>query len=180
MSNYKIIKQFISKNEKDILVDWIIKNKDTEVFLDADHPGTVRKTTRWSNPRLKYPEVCYQIRNRIDEFVLSNFNINKIVRVPAFVDGMYASIALKGDCCEEHCDPIYVKGHITCHFNVMLSYHNDSKLLVDNKIVELNETDAILLPVSQIPHGTTRLENEMHRMFWCFGYCIPRELYFCD
>jgi hypothetical protein len=178
----KIVRQFINEDEKNILIEWILNNKGTEAFKYSDHPGTVRKTTRWANPNkgVKYPEVSYQIQNKVDQFVINNFNINKILRVPAFADGMYASIALKGDCCEEHCDPTYVKDHITYHFNIMLSYHDDSKLIVDNQIVGLNATDAILLPVSQISHGTTRLENEMYRMFWCFGYCIPKQLYFCD
>jgi hypothetical protein len=175
MFNYKIVKKFITKNEKNTLVDWILKNKDTEVFSDGLHTGTVRKTTRWAHfnkINLKYPDTAYYIRNRVDEFIFKNFKSDKIMRVPVFIDGMYASIASMGDCCEEHRDPLYVEDHITYHFNIMLTEHTDSKLIVNNEIVELNETDAILLPVSELIHGTTKLESKNYRMFWCFGYSI--------
>ena len=40
-------------------------------------------------------------------------------------------------------------------------------------LVPLNKTDAVLYPVSELTHYTSKLTGTKPRMFWCFGYCIP-------
>ena len=53
--DYKIIKNFLSKDEKNDLVKWIMNNKDnTELFKDANMNGN-RITTRYSKNCLNMP-----------------------------------------------------------------------------------------------------------------------------
>ena len=55
--DYKIIKNFISREEQNDLVKWIMNNKDnTELFKDANMKGN-RITTRYSKKFSFYHKV---------------------------------------------------------------------------------------------------------------------------
>jgi len=163
---------FITAEDCDELASWIVKNQNSKYFLDAYHPGAIRKTTRFSND-VVYPKTAYRVQENIDNVVKDLFKLDTVKRVQSFPNGMYASIGTPGDCCEEHVDPRYLANHYTYHFNVILSDYENADLFVDRHLVTLSKLDGILYPVSELLHYTTKLTNTNSRLFWCFGYCIP-------
>lgn len=168
-----IFKQFISDNECDNLSNWILSNFESPMFKQSKHAQTKRVTTRpspWDN--VIYPTAAYQIQKKIDFKIKDIFKIYDLKRVPVFPDGMYASYGFRGDICQLHTDHSWIEGHITYHFNIMLSDNEGGDLIIENNKFSLNKKDGILYPVSELSHSTTELLSEP-RLFWSFGYCIP-------
>ena len=170
--NYYTYDDFISESESEALGQWILDNYQNNNFKKAGHPGTIRKTTRFSKS-IEYPDQAYTIQKRIDALITELFKLDMIVRVPDFPDGMYGSYGFKGDACQIHTDPRWIKNYITYHFNIMLSTYQNGDLYVNHNLVKLKKTDAVLYPVSELPHYTTELTGSEPRLFWCFGYCVP-------
>ena len=169
---YHVYKNFISEDESEIFNIWILNNYDTNTFRKTHHLGTVRKTTR-GNKNILYPNIAFDIQKRIDNVIKNLFNIDELVRVPDFYHGMYGSYGTEGDAVRIHKDPRWFNNFITYHFNIMLSNYENGELYIDNNLVPLNKTDAVLYPVSELTHYTSKLTGTKPRMFWCFGYCIP-------
>jgi hypothetical protein len=163
---------FISTDECDTLASWIIENQQTDFFVQALHPGTIRKTTRFSKD-VVYPDIAYAVQDKIDILVKELFKLDDITRVPVFPKGMCASIGTQDDRCQSHKDPRYLPNHFTYHFNIILSEHENADLYIENNLVKLSKSDGILYPVSELEHYTTKLTDTTPRLFWSFGYCIP-------
>jgi len=163
---------FISPNECATLADWISKNHQTDFFAQAGHPGTIRKTTRFSK-YVVYPDIAFVVQDKIDNLVKELFNLDDIKRVPSFPKGMYASIGTQNDWCQAHKDPRHLPNHFTYHFNIILSDYENADLYIEDTLVKLSKSDGILYPVSELEHYTTKLTDTNPRLFWCFGYCIP-------
>ena len=163
---------FISTDECDILAAWIVENQQTDFFAQAGHPGTIRKTTRFSKS-VVYPDIAYIVQDKIDILVKELFSLDDVTRVPSFPKGMYASIGIPNDWCQAHKDPRYLPNHFTYHFNIMLNEYEDADLYIEDNLVQLSKSDGILYPVSELAHYTTKLTGTNPRLFWCFGYCIP-------
>ena len=171
---YEIFENIISEEESQILSKWVLENNKSSVFINTTHPGTIRRTTRTNViQNIKYPKTAYDIQLRINNILKKYFNLDSLIYSPKYTDGMYFSIGFRGDYCEPHIDPIYIKNTITYHFNIILSEYENGKLIIDNDIVELNKLDGILYPVSELKHSTTKLTGTNPRIFCCFGYCIP-------
>ena len=78
--DYKIIKNFISREEQNDLVKWIMNNKDnTELFKDANMNGN-RITTRYSK-KFSFHDTAYVIQKRI----IDNFKFDIIL----FLNSLY-------------------------------------------------------------------------------------------
>jgi len=169
---YFTYSDFISPDECDTLAAWISKNHQTDFFAQAGHPGTIRKTTRFSKD-VVYPDIAFVVQDRIDSLVKELFSLDEITRVPSFPKGMYASIGTQNDWCQVHKDPRYLPNHFTYHFNIMLSDYENADLYIEDTLVKLSKSDGILYPVSELEHYTTKLTDTNPRLFWCFGYCIP-------
>ena len=151
---------------------WIVEHQLTDFFAQAMHPGTIRKTTRFSK-NVVYPDIAYAVQDKIDILVKELFNLDDIIRVPSFPKGMYASIGTQNDWCQAHKDPRYLLNHFTYHFNIILSEYENADLYIEDNLVKLSKSDGILYPVSELEHCTTKLIDTNPRLFWCFGYCIP-------
>lgn len=171
---YTIFKNIISEEECIILSNWILENNLSNNFVNAIHPGTIRRTSRTHVlNKINYPDVSFSIQKRIDNILKDKFKLKSLTYCPKYNDGMYAEIGFIGDSCEAHVDPIYIKDTTTYHLNIILSDYENGKLIIENEVVELNKLDAILFPVSDLMHSTTKLTGNKFRMFWCFGFCIP-------
>lgn len=170
--NHTIFKNFASEQECQELSEWIGKRQSSLMFAKSKHPGTIRKTTRFSK-NISYPKVCFDLQNRIDIEIKKTFNINEITRVPDFPYGMYGSYGKIGDSCKEHTDRRWFSDHVTYHFNLMLTEYENANLFIEGNLIPIQKTYGILYPVSEVLHYTTELTGVNPRMFWCFGYCIP-------
>jgi hypothetical protein len=168
---YFIFKNFISEEECYILSNWILKNFQTNVFINSEHPGTRRKTTRFSNI-VEYPNTAYEIRERVDQLIFKTVNVESVNRLGAYPESMYASYGYENDLCVSHKDPAYIPGTKTYHFNIILSDYENGKLVIEDTVIDLEKKDGILYPVSDLEHSTTKLTGDKPRLFWSFGYCI--------
>lgn len=164
----QIIKNIVSEKEIKKLVDWISLNKDTSLFRWSGHPGTRRRTTRFSLD-VDYPDISYKIRDRIK----SQLGI-KSDYYPDYPDGMVASYGYARDECSFHKDPIWFENHITYHCVVLLSAPESGGIpIIGDVEYPLEEGDGVYYPVSEIIHGTTKLIGNKPRILWIFGFSIP-------
>tara|TARA_R110000868_G_scaffold220511_1_gene471768 strand:- start:10 stop:573 length:564 start_codon:yes stop_codon:yes gene_type:complete len=171
-SNLLKFSDFISLNEAQELSNWILQNKDKEIFKDANMKGK-RITTRYSTDiNFENPKIAKDIRNKIINLLdLHEEENNKIY--PPFKDGVVASCAFEGDTCFEHVDPVWHKGFNTLHCNIITQAPKSGGNLILNGVPEqLNERELICYLVSKFRHATTLVEGTKERLMWVFGFCI--------
>jgi hypothetical protein len=171
----KRVQNLITQDEKNILVDWILQNKDTEMFRKAEHPGTVRKTTRYSLAQISYPDIAFKIRDR----VINMFNINKyseLTKEHGYPHGMIATYGFGTDECETHVDYIWHPKHTTWHCVLLLTTpENGGDLVIEEVPCNIQECEGIYFPVSKMFHSSTRLQGDQNRLLWIFGFSIPEQ-----
>jgi hypothetical protein len=166
---------FISDSEAQELSNWILQNKNTEIFQDANMKGN-RVTTRYStNKEFTYPKVVKEIRTRIVNLLnLCEEERNGIY--PPFKDGVVASCAFPGDTCYEHIDPTWYDGFYTMHCNVITQAPNNGGDLILNSVIEpMKEKELVCYLVSKLPHSTTLIEGTKERLMWVFGFCVRND-----
>jgi hypothetical protein len=97
--DYKIIKNFISNEEQNDLIRWIMNNKNNpELFKDANMKGN-RITTRYSQG-FSFSDIAYRIQKRIiDQLKFKDF------KLPKYQHGIVASYAGENDTVFNHFDP---------------------------------------------------------------------------
>jgi hypothetical protein len=166
---------FISLNESQELSNWILQNKDKEIFKDANMEGK-RITTRYSTDiNFEYPKIVKDIRNKIIDLLdLREEEDNKIY--PPFKDGVVASCAFAGDTCYEHIDPIWHNGFHTLHCNIITQAPKKGGNLILNGVLEqMNERELNCYLVSKLPHSTNLVSGSKERLMWVFGFCIQED-----
>ena len=162
-----LLKNLITKKERNVLQDWIIKNKDSEWFMWSGHQGTKRRTTRFSD-HVVYPNTAFEVRDRIKKLLNINTNF-----YPNYPDGMVASYGLKEDECEVHTDPTWFDNHKTFHCVVLLSASEKGGIPIINGLqYSMSELDGLYYSVSDIPHSTTKTSGDKPRILWIFGFSI--------
>jgi hypothetical protein len=170
MKNYNLYKKFLTKEDCDILSNWILENKEKNFFKDANMGGK-RRTTRYSN-NFSFPEKAYEVKNKIIEILkLNNFLL------PNFKDGMIASYAEIGDTCYQHKDPIWKNNTETLHCNIKLSFNEGGDPIIENEKINLEKGDMWIYPVSKILHGSDLVTGTAPRTIWIFGFCITQKDY---
>ena len=168
-SKYLHLPKIIGEEKIKVLHDWITENKDSDNFRWAGHPGTIRRTTRFSES-VKYPQISREIKNEIAE----KLNIISY-KEPDYPDGMVATYGYPNDCCEMHMDPRWYQGHTTFHCIVLLSDINGGNPLIEDQKCEIQRGDGLFYAVSEIMHGSSVLLGKDPRLLWIFGFCIPDE-----
>ena len=167
MVNYKLYKNFLSHVECDILNNWILDNKDTSTFQDANMGG-YRYTTRYTDPsNFTYPDLAYQIQKRI----ISVLELQDYI-LPPYKDGMVVSHALPKDTCYGHVDPDWYPNRVTLHCNVALTNFKGGEPFIGEEIINFCQNDLLSYPVSKINHGSNIILGEHPRNIWIFGFCI--------
>tara|TARA_R100001086_G_scaffold249138_1_gene187925 strand:+ start:307 stop:801 length:495 start_codon:yes stop_codon:yes gene_type:complete len=161
----KIIKNFINDEDCDKLSEWIEDRKDLDLFQDANMKGN-RLTTRYTTKDIVYPQVAFEIRNKI----ITHLNLKNFKLAP-FKYGMYASIAFKGDDCYLHKDPRHFENHITLHCNLKLNDTDGGDVLIEKDNYEVQKGDIWIYPTSEINHGSNTLLSDK-RLIWVYGFCI--------
>jgi hypothetical protein len=165
----------IELNNQDLktLNHWVVDNKDSVVFKDANMGGN-RLTTRYTdNKKFTFPEQAYCIRQKLSKVLDFQIEI-----VPNFKDGMVASYALPGDTCYAHRDPRYVPELWTVHCNVILTApQKGGELVVDGTHYEMPVGKFICYPVSEVTHKTLKIFGLTPRIMWVFGFCVSSTVY---
>ena len=165
--NYKIIKNFVSKNEQHKLIEWIINNKNTSgLFKDAQMKGN-RVTTRYSKD-FSFPETAYKIQQRI----ISKLKF-KDFKLPKYHHGIVASYAGENDTVFEHLDPQWYPPYETLHCNLMLQKPLEGgKPTINKKSISINEKDLWCYYVSKVSHGSSKIMGNRPRLIYVFGFCV--------
>jgi len=170
--DYKIIKNFVSENEQNKLVEWIIDNKNTPgLFKDAGMNFSNRVTTRFSKD-FSFPEVAYKIQKRIiGQLKFKDFKLAK------YHHGIVASYAKEHDVVFEHMDPQWYPPYETLHCNLMLQKSLRGGKPIINKInIDLDERDLWCCYVSKVPHGSSTIIGTRPRLMYVFGFCVEYDL----
>tara|TARA_R110000744_G_scaffold354381_2_gene460777 strand:- start:339 stop:863 length:525 start_codon:yes stop_codon:yes gene_type:complete len=168
--DYKIIKNFISREEQNDLVKWIMNNKDnTELFKDANMNGN-RITTRYSK-KFSFHDTAYVVQKRIiDKFKFKDF------KLPEYNDGIVASYAGDKDTVYEHFDPQWYPPKETLHCNLMLQKPLEGgKPFINRVNINLDERDLWCYYVSKTAHGCSQTKGSKPRLMYVFGFCIDYE-----
>lgn len=169
----QLLKNIIFKSEANELTSWIKSNKDKDFFVWSGHPGTIRRTTRFSK-NVVYPHTAFVIKDRI----MSKLNINTNF-YPDYPFGMVASYGIENDECSIHRDPVWYENHITYHCVLLLSKPKTGGVpILGEKLYPMDELDTLCYPVSEIDHGTTAMTGNIPRILWIFGFSIPKVSYF--
>ena len=165
--DYKIIKNFVSGDEQNELVEWIINNKNTPwLFKDANMKGN-RITTRYSKD-FSFPDTAYKIQKRIiDQLKFNDF------KLPKYHHGIVASYAGENDTVFEHTDPQWYPPYETLHCNLMLQKPLEGgKPMINKKNIDLDERDLWCYYVSKVKHGSSKVIGSRPRLMYVFGFCI--------
>jgi hypothetical protein len=167
------VQKLINDQERDALVKWIFDNKDTEMFRKAEHPGTVRVTTRYVTNDVEYPDISFEIRQRIiDIFQIKKFT--ELTKEHGYPHGMIATYGFGSDECQTHIDWIWHPKHTTYHCVLLLtSPEKGGDLVIEEKPCNIQEKEGIYFPVSKMYHSSTKLEGEQNRLLWIFGFSVP-------
>lgn len=165
----KTIPNFLSNTECANLASWIMNNHHN--FVDANMKG-VRKTTRYLNDDIKFPQIALEIRERLKNYLA----LEDIIR-PPFTNGMVASYAEPGDTCYEHTDPVWCEGHHTMHCNVIVQKPEcGGNVVIEGKEFDMPEGDIICYYVSELKHSVTKVTGNNNRLMWIFAFCVAKDL----
>jgi hypothetical protein len=162
-----VVNNFITNHQCTEIINWIDNNK--QYFIPAGHPGAKRITTRFVDTHIIYPETIISIRKKIIKY----FNLCNYIYPQTFPDGIVLSVGFPGDELEAHKDPRYFPDRTTYHFNILLSQPKlGGDVIVENKIIKLNQCDLMFYPVSELEHSTTLLQGDVFRYLLIFGFCL--------
>lgn len=182
MKRVRIVKNFASKEEIDVLNKWSLKNlkenphQYMSANMDYDDPGS-RVTTRLENEIdhideevfIEYPKVAYNIQDRIR----AKFNLWNQDHPPSFVDGIVNGIGIRDGYIFKHIDPIYIPGTHTVHCNI-ISQKPDSGgvTIIEGKEYDIDPGDLLCYAVSEVYHEVTTTRGSTNRIIWVFGFCV--------
>lgn len=163
----------ISKQELKVLSDFAKTNYASHTFKDANMRGN-RVTTRYTDERLiRYPQEAYNIRERIQQALVSSEPISK------FPHGIVVSYAKIGDSCYSHKDPVWVEDKFTVHCNLLVSpAESGGDLYIEKEYCAMPVGTVICYPVSEVEHETTQIKGVSPRIVWIFGFTMkPEDFY---
>lgn len=178
----KIIKNFISDEERQALNFWTLSNYPEDYFSDAcmddEYRGT-RYTTRGNNNEdikerisIHYPRESYDVQNKIIE----KLNLRGSKYPNSFYNGIVNGIGFENGNIFEHIDPVYFPGTNTLHCNIVTQKPDSGgNVVIDGLEYDVEDTDLMCYMVSKQYHSVTRTIGLKHRILWVFGFCISDE-----
>jgi len=166
----KIIKNFLSEEECNILNQWILDNNKKYFFKDANMGGK-RITTRYSE-NIPFPKEAFSIKERL----IKKLELSEI-KHPPFCEGMVASYAEIGDNLYLHKDPIWQDDLKTLHCNVVLSNSEGGFPIIEDKNLDIKKGDLWCYLVSEVLHGSSSVIGKIPRTMWVFGFLIDINTY---
>lgn len=178
----KIIKNFITEHEKNILNSWSIENYKKPFFSDPKmnlDKSQTRFTTRHShnrnpnyvNYKIKYPIEVYNIQKRL--FVELNLDYRSLLPWPGFTDGVVNTIAFPPGSCIKHKDPVYYSDTYTLHCNLITKKaKSGGHTYIENKLYDIEEQDLLMYVTSHLEHEATEIGGDIPRILWVYGFCL--------
>lgn len=176
------IKNFLFKEEIEVLNSWTLKNWTNEYFEDANmdpyNVGT-RFTTRvgtYQNANelfsIDYPKTCYNVQNRIKNY----FNLHNYQSPPSFYDGIVNGIGFSPGVISNHIDPVYIENTHTLHCNVITQNSKSGGItVIEDTPFFVENGDLLFYVVSKHHHEVTEIKGNIPRILWVFGFCIDNE-----
>ena len=164
-----VIKNFLSKEECEVLNEWTLKNKDN-VWFRSGKGADNRKTTRYSNAiEFDYPEI---IVNKFKEF-RNNFNVDGLKLIEQGRNGIINAISYVGSELELHTDPPYGECQ-SFHVTIQTSKaEKGGDLIADGVVYDVDEGDAVCFFASAVKHCTNMTEGNKPRIVWIMGLQYP-------
>jgi len=181
----KIVKNFITEKEKDILNSWSLENYKELYFSDPKmnrDENQTRFTTRHSygridrykNYKVKYPDEVYDIQERLFSYL--NVDFRSIIPWPSFTDGIVTTVAFPPGSCDKHIDPVYYSDTYTVHCNFITQKPKSGGItFIENEYYDASETDMIMYVTSHLQHGATEIEDDTPRILWVYGFCLNED-----
>ena len=182
----QVIENFVNKEEINELNTWALSNfikypnQYVDPCMDSHHPRS-RLTNRISNIHqrhnhslINYPKIIYDIQKRIiDVLKLKEFFIP-----PPFHHGIVNGIGFGEGLIEKHVDPVYYPNTITLHCNLITQKSESGGVtIIDGIEYDIDSEDLLCYPVSELHHEVTLTKGNINRILWCFGFCIPENVY---
>ena len=178
----KIVKNFLTDDEVEVLKQWTLDHYKKPYFMDPrmneDNEQT-RFTTRHAYGRIEkyrdykveYPREVYDIQKRLITYL--KVKEKTIAPWPSFTDGVVTTIAFPpGGCCK-HTDPVYYKNTHTLHCNfVTQNPENGGITYVEDIPYRFNKNDMIMYITSHLEHKVTEISGNIPRILWVYGFCL--------
>jgi hypothetical protein len=180
----RVIKNFLEKDEIEVLNSWCLNNYDQDFFIDAKmdpyYQGT-RLTTRRvgkfnfesnSEERVQYPQEVFFIQKRLIKLLGL-----RIIRFPIqFRHGIVNGIGFENGSICSHVDPIYYPNTYTVHCNILTQKPIDGGIPVINGVkYDTNVGDVLIYTVSHLGHEVTQIIGKIPRILWSYGFCVIDE-----
>lgn len=180
-----VVRNFISQEECATLKDWAVSgaqeqfvdgvsgNWDTKEFERVKN----RLTNRMVGDKIEYPELVYNIRNRMRE-IFPLIKDAEVIKSHG-KDGVVVSITYDTGDVYKHKDPPtedQVPGTVALRFNILASKAENGGLIhVEDKTYELNEGDLMAYLVSEYFHSVDQCSGTNLRILFMFGFCADKD-----
>jgi len=171
-------KNFLLQEECNQLNGWVeegIGKKwlDTSFDRSTGAGYTKRLTTRAYSSRFEYPEVVYQISNRITDFLDLHGTPKSLVG--GGKNGIIVSCTFPGGDLFSHKDGMDDSLHVL-RCNVMTQAADDgAELFIDGNKIDIEVGDLHCYLASNVKHHVTQVKGNTSRIMWMFGYAITIE-----
>jgi hypothetical protein len=178
----KIVKNFITYEEIEVLNRWTLDNYKEPYFMNPkmnnDNEQT-RFTTRHAYGRIEeyrdykveYPKEVYDIQKRL----ITYLKIKEITIAPwsSFTDGVVTTVAFPPGSCHKHTDPVYYENTYTLHCNFVTQNPESGGITyVEDIPYQFKERDMIMYITSHLEHEVTEISGNIPRILWVYGFCI--------
>lgn len=175
--NVAIFPNFLEANTCSEMNKWVevaVKNKWLDIGFDPSvgRAYTKRLTSRRYNNRFKYPQIVYDVSERITKFLgLQDYPKS----VNGCRNGVVVSCTKPGGDVYLHKDPMENDLHVL-RCNIMTSSApSGGELYVGGEKTNINTGDLHCYLPSDVEHYVTENTSEYARIMWMFGYQMSKE-----
>ena len=186
----KIVKNFITNDEVEVLNQWTFDNYRKPYFKDPKmnlYEIQTRYTTRHAHYRredykdykVKYPKEVYSIQKRLFDYL--KIEHTNTIPFPHFTDGISTTLCHSlgdspGGGCVYHKDSVYVDNTHTLHCNFVTQNPKCGGITyIEEKPYYFGERDLIMYITSDLEHGASDVSGDVPRILWCFGFYLTHQ-----
>jgi hypothetical protein len=171
-----VVRDFITEQERQLLVDWITDNHAKEYFQSANmgRVNTQWTTRYWGKEGedqclLVFPDVVYTIQARVKTLLNLDPTNHKI---PPFKHGIAAYYYVEHAGISEHTDAIWYPQTYTVHANIIVQAAQQGGITrIGADYWPTGTRDLLVYPVSRIGHRVNRCQGSTPRLLWTWAFC---------